>query len=226
MLVSVISFHFLVGTIAIVSGFMAILLPKGTVSHKYIGLSFLCSMLALGITGSIVAFFREVPISLMNGLFICYLVASSYKVIKQRPNTIDKLDKALLASSLLLLLGFIYFAIKASNAINGQLGGFGATAYIVFGSFAGLCFIGDIRFIKNKGLAGTQRLIRHLWRMMFPLFMSTTAFFLGQAKLLPPEFRKMEYLMIPVVFVIVSMVYWLIKVGKFKANQKLNNYSV
>ena len=216
MLNTTISFHFLVGAIAIISGFLAILIPKGKTAHKVLGQSFLFSMIALGVTGSYIAYFREVPLSLMNGLFLCYLTISAYKVIKQPANTVDKLDSLLLVSSLSLLLGFVYFTFQAANTIDGKLGGFGPIAYIAFGCFAGFCFIGDIRFIKNNGLAGKHRLLRHLWRMLFPLFMSTAAFFLGQAKLLPPEIRKMEYLLIPVVFVILSMIYWIIKVSTGK----------
>ncbi|KTF10034.1 hypothetical protein [Pseudoalteromonas sp. H105] len=62
-----------------------------------------------------------------------------------------------------------------------------------------------------------QKLVRHLWRMFFPMFMATAAFFLGQAKLFPKSLQSIELLVIPVLFVIISMVYWSAKVGMKKA---------
>ncbi len=62
------------------------------------------------------------------------------------------------------------------------------------------------------GLAGAQRLTRHLWRMCVAMFMATASFFLGQAKLFPPGVRQSGVLALPVLLVIGALVYWLVRV--------------
>jgi hypothetical protein len=44
------------------------------------------------------------------------------------------------------------------------------------------------------------------------MYLATSAFFLGQAKLLPEPMRNLALLAIPVVLVLLAMVYWLVRV--------------
>jgi integrase len=55
-----------------------------------------------------------------------------------------------------------------------------AGAYFFFGTVALLCAAGDVRVLLRGGLSGTQRLVRHLWRICFGWFIATISFFLGQ----------------------------------------------
>ena len=77
--------------------------------------------------------------------------------------------------------------------------------------------VADIRYLLKSGLSTANKLIRHLWRMFFPLFMATAAFFLGQAKLFPKSIQSIEILIIPVVFVFLSMIYWVFIVALKKS---------
>ena len=54
--------------------------------------------------------------------------------------------------------------------------------YIAFGTVMLLSAMADLRYVLKSGLSTVQKLVRHLWRMFFPMFMATAAFFLGQAK--------------------------------------------
>ena len=112
------------------------------------------------------------------------------------------------------MAAFAWYSYQTTQVTGGQLGGFGIQAYLVFGSVMAISMIADFRYLKRGGLAKNSRLARHLWRMFFPLFMSTAAFFLGQAKHLPESMQRIELLLIPVILVILSGVYWLIKVNK------------
>jgi len=63
--------------------------------------------------------------------------------------------------------------------------------------------------LARGSIAGVQRLLRHLWRMTFALFVATGSFFLGQAKVIPEPLRNFALLSIPVLFVLVALFYWL-----------------
>ncbi|BBN82556.1 hypothetical protein PA25_25410 [Pseudoalteromonas sp. A25] len=208
--IALLALHIIGGTVAVISGGSAQFFAKGKLAHKYVGLAFMGSILVLGVSGAIVAVLRDIPLSLFNGLMISYFVLSSYNTIKQPSKSVNVFDKWLLGIVLVLFVGFMVVGFQALTSAHGQIGGFGAPAYFIFGACALFCIVADIRFIKAGGVAGKSRIIRHLWRMFFPLFMSTSAFFLGQAKLFPQAFRKIELLLVPVVFVMVSMLVWLV----------------
>lgn len=205
--------HILAGTIAIISGFTAPFARKGQKIHRVLGLAFLVSILALGLSGAVVAWVREVPLSFLNGLLIGYFVVTSFSVIKQRPGSISLVDQSMAVIAALLTGGYVYYALQAADAPDGELAGFGSLAYVAFGMVALICALSDVRLLFKRGLAGRQRIVRHLWRMFFPLFMSTAAFFLGQAKLFPEPLQKIQLLLLPVAFVLLSMLIWIVVVG-------------
>ena len=43
--------------------------------------------------------------------------------------------------------------------------------YFFLGSIALLAAVGDVRMLVRGGISGTQRLMRHFWRMCFALFL-------------------------------------------------------
>ena len=216
MLSSIVIFHIFAGAIALLAGYTVICLPKGEACHKYLGRTYVVAMLSLGISGSYIAALRDVPLSMLNGLVLCYFVLSSLNIIWQKPNRTNLIDKILFVFLVMLTISFAWYTYQTTQAIDGQVGGFGAAAYVVFGSVMLICSLADSLYIKRGGLCGSTRLTRHVWRMFFPLLMSTAAFFLGQAKHLPELFQRIELLLIPVALVILSGGYWVLKVNKLK----------
>lgn len=214
MLTSILITHIVTGAIALLAGYAVIFLQKGKTGHKYLGRIYVVAMLALGLTGTYVALVREVPLSMLNGLVLCYFVLSSLNLIWQPPQQTNVFDKLLFGFVLLIVVGFVWYSYLTTQVEGGELGGFGIAPYLAFGSVMLFCCIGDVRYLKNGGASGNRRLVRHLWRMFFPLFMSTAAFFLGQAKHLPEAVQKIEILLFPVLLVILSLIYWVTKVSK------------
>jgi heme/copper-type cytochrome/quinol oxidase subunit 4 len=74
-----------------------------------------------------------------------------------------------------------------------------------------------MRILRSGNLRGSRRLVRHLWRMCFALFIATASFFLGQAKVFPQPIRIPALLALPVVAVLVTMLYWLWRVRTRRA---------
>jgi hypothetical protein len=62
-----------------------------------------------------------------------------------------------------------------------------------------------------KGAKNKFRTI-HLWHTCFALWIAAASFFLGQSDVFPEPLRIMTLLCIPVLFVLLLMFYWLVRV--------------
>jgi hypothetical protein len=204
--------HLIAGSIAIIAGFASLMFPKKSPQHKIAGNTFLLSILMLGITSVYVAYTRTIMLSLVNGVFICYLSSTSWMAIKRKAGCSGYFEKIALATVIGVAIMLIKFGLQAAQSDSGKLSGFGPQVFYFFATIAIIAAIADIRMLYLGGLKGKQRIIRHLWRMCFPMFMATAAFFLGQTKLFPEPMRKIELLAIPVVLVILFSGYWLYRV--------------
>ncbi|MBU2883191.1 DUF2306 domain-containing protein [Psychrosphaera sp. B3R10] len=216
-------FHICAGAIALLAGYSVIVAKKGQMAHKYLGRVYVVAMLALGLTGTYIAIIREIPLSMLNGLVLCYFVLSSINTIWQAPKQTNAYDKLLFTFVILITIGFGWYSYLITQLESKELGGFGIEAYLVFGSVMVLCCFGDCRFLIRGGLSGNSRLVRHLWRMFFPLLMSTAAFFLGQAKHLPESIQRIELLLLPVVLVVLTTIYWITKMQLKQIKTKAKN---
>jgi len=212
--------HALSGTIGILAGFATLLVEKATPRHMTLGTVFVIAMLFLGVSGSLVAYSRSISLSLINGLLLCYLIGSSWLTINNKANKPQIIEKMLAVIPLGLCFSLIHFAQVAAESPTGKLDSFSAPVFYFFAFIAGISFVSDIVYFMKGGYSGHQKTIRHLWRMCFPLFMATAAFFLGQAKLFPAPMQNIFLLAAPVVFVIIAMFYWLLKelVHNYKAS--------
>ena len=103
------------------------------------------------------------------------------------------------------------FAFEAL-ANGGQRNGMPAFPFFLFGVVGLLASFLDFRMIRSGGLRGAARLLRHLWRMSFALFIAAMSFFLGQAKVFPKPVRIPALLALPVLAVLVTLLYWLWRV--------------
>jgi hypothetical protein len=74
--------------------------------------------------------------------------------------------------------------------------------------------------IRAGGLRGNARTARHLWRMCIAMFIATGSFFAGQAKLFPDELRTPVLMFGPMLAVLATMAYWLVKLKRGKRGPK------
>jgi hypothetical protein len=80
------------------------------------------------------------------------------------------------------------------------------------GSVMLLAAAGDIRMVVRGGLSGAKRLMRHLWRMCFGLFIATGSFFLGQQQVFPAILRGSILLTVLAVLPLVLLIFWFFRV--------------
>jgi hypothetical protein len=83
---------------------------------------------------------------------------------------------------------------------------------LVIGTVILLAAFGDLRAIRERGLRGSRRLARHLWRMCFALFVATGSFFLGQMTFVPEPVRILPLLLVLAFAPIPFLLYWMWRV--------------
>jgi hypothetical protein len=197
--------HIIAGSLGILSGFAAMFLAKGSPRHRMAGNVYTISMLVMCASAFVVAaFIKPKNLNLLAAMLTFYLVASSWLTVRRRPEHPGRLEYATMAiGGLAALLGLV-FASRSSGGIVGF--------YLVFGTIAALSVASDIRYARRAAITHTQRLVRHLWRMGFTLFVATASLFLGQAKHMPAWVTGPKLNVFITLLSLGLLVYWLIRV--------------
>jgi len=204
--------HILTGSLSLLFGFVALYSAKGATLHRKSGRLFVYAMVTMAILGMTLAIVRnKAPeTNLPAGLFTSYLVITSLTTV--RPHS------ALGSRPSALLLMLVMLAVSAVDlvfglqALAGARSSWQAIPFFLFGSIGLLAVAGDIRILRTGPLTGGARLARHLWRMSFALLFASLSFVVQLPKFLPKEYRIPGLLMLPLLAVLVTMVYWLWRV--------------
>jgi uncharacterized membrane protein len=195
--------HVLAGTIAILAGFTALYSVKGLKLHRKSGMVFVCVMLVMAISGTVMAFGHPgTALNVPAGLVTAYLVITALATVRPRTVGSRRLDQAAMIAA---------FAIGAGallTAVSGRVRGGMAYPLVMFALVALFAGEGDRRMIRAGGLKGAARLRRHLWRMCTALFIAAGSFFLGPVRRIPEPLREPIFRLIPLV-VLLTMAYWL-----------------
>jgi hypothetical protein len=80
------------------------------------------------------------------------------------------------------------------------------------GSVAVVATVGDVRMLLRRGISGTRRIARHLWRMCFALFIASSSLFLARQQLFPELMRKTGTLVLLSILPLILMIFWLIRI--------------
>jgi len=205
--------HFAAGLVSIVAGTIALSAAKGGWLHKRSGLVFVTAMIVLGLTAAGIGTYESRPSQVFAGLLVTYLVFTAMTTVKSLPGVGRRLDIAL------MLLAFAYAAASLYGGVTEWLdptievvGRPRVVPPLVVGTVIMLAAIGDVRAIRARGLRGSGRLARHLWRMCFALFIATGSFFLGQMKFIPEPVRIVPLLLVLGFAPILFLFYWMWRV--------------
>ena len=201
--------HVAAGTIALVVGYLAFAYKKGSRAHRSVGKAFVFSMVLMGGFGAALAYAKPEFISSINGLLAAYLVTTGWVAIKRKKPGVFFFDKLAFGfASLLAFLDF-YFGSVALKSETGTFHGFPAVLYFFFGAVAALAAVLDAKMILQGGIAYHQKMIRHIWRMCFAMFLAAASFFLGQMQVFPVFLQSLPVLSLPVLTVLILMVFCL-----------------
>jgi Predicted membrane protein (DUF2306) len=208
--------HIAAGGLAIVLGAVALSVKKGGTLHRRSGLLFVCAMLLMGFSGSILGF-RKSPTdgNVFAGFAVAYFVGTALTTV--RP--MSTWTRAFNVAALPVVLGFAlsdYVAgVEAFNSPRGIRNGVPFQMLFFLAGVMTLAAIGDVRVIWFGLPRGGPRLARHLWRMCFALFVAVGSFFSIRervATILPEPFTTGPMRALPILLVFGAMFYWLWRV--------------
>lgn len=179
--------HIAGGATGILSGGVAMFARKGGRWHTVAGTVFFVSMLTMtGVAACTAPFLADGRwTNTTAAVFTLYLVATGWATVRRRPGEAGAFERgAVLVPLGIATMGLI---LVPWGLATGTADGF-ATVY-AFAAIAGLAAASDLRMIRRGGVAGRDRIVRHLWRMGLALFVATGSFFFGQQDRIPDAIR-------------------------------------
>jgi uncharacterized membrane protein len=213
--------HILGGILGFLSGSIALVARKGARLHRWSGDVFVVSMLCMAASGAVLALMRSQRLNVLAGVFTCYLVATAWSTVQRQEKT-KRLNIGLLLAGLAVGISSLAFAWDAAHRAAAKSGA--GAGFVAFGLIALLSATGDARMLLGAPISKVQRLVRHLWRMGFALFIATGSFFLGRAsdpvlrrvglraRLFTDAVRQTHLPEIPVLLVVVLTIFWLFRI--------------
>jgi hypothetical protein len=207
---SVLAIHVMGGLIAIVGGFAALAFRKGSLEHRNAGVTFFWGMMIMSVGAACLGYIRSELNDIVAAVTIAYLVTTARWAIQGEGIRDRFLEAGACVVAIVITVANVAFALPAANA-GGTLYGHPAMLYWISASITGLTASLDLNFVLRQGLSRKHRLVRHLWRMCFALWIAVASFFLGQMKVFPDVLRNAYLLATPVLIVFLAMIYWLVR---------------
>jgi uncharacterized membrane protein len=205
--------HIAGGITGIVAGTAAMIFRKGSPRHVLAGKIFVAAMLTMGAAAVYLAVIKHQPNNIGGGILTFYLILTAWLTARRRNRETDTYDWALLLIP--LTLGVLTWMSGIRLLRSGATSEDGVPVGMNF--FMGMVMLlaaaGDVRMLVRGGVAGTKRVVRHLWRMCFGWFIASGSFFLGQAmKVFPTVVFKSGLMIIPAVLPLVLLIFWFLRV--------------
>jgi hypothetical protein len=215
---SLLVLHISCAAVALLAGFAAMAFRKGSNWHGATGTVFFVSMIGMTASAAPMAvFLKPNRLNVVVSLLTLYLVVTAWRAAKQRLARTSSIDWLAMLFVLAVSLTGLTAGFQAAAAPRGTKDGMPAAIYFVFGTIALLCSVTDMRMLARGGVEGSQRIVRHLWRMCLALLIATLSFYPGQAKLFPMWLRETRLLLVPMVLVIGSMLLWRVRMSRRRA---------
>lgn len=198
--------------VGLLAGTLAMSFRKGTQPHRTSGNVFVASMLIMGACATYLAVLKHQPNNIFGGLLTFYLIATAWVAGRHRQQVTGSFDWIALAFAVTVGACMLTLGTRVALGRATQQPGVPIGMYFFMGSIPLIAAAGDIRMLARGGISGRPRLIRHLWRMCFGLFIATGSFFLGQQQVFPVAIRK-QYILVPLAILpLMLLIYWLVRV--------------
>jgi uncharacterized membrane protein len=213
--------HISAGMVGMVSGAAALILRKGSLRHALVGKVFVVSMLTMAATATYLAVLKHQDSNIGGGILTFYLVATAWLTARRKDGETSIFDwGALLVPVALGLLTWLQ-GIRMIHTGSPE-GNFRVGMSFFIGTVLLLAGAGDLRMLLRGGVFGKQRIVRHLWRMCFGLFIATGSFFLGQgSKIFPSIFRQSPLMLIPAFLPLLLLIFWVFRVRFTNAYKRM-----
>jgi len=221
----ILTVHILGGTVGLVSGTAAMCFRKGSHRHVLTGRIFVASMLTMGALAAYLAITRHQPNNIGGGIITVYLIGTAWLTARRKDGETSRLDWVLLliplANGILSWMAGLKVLRSGASSQNGVPVGM----ILFLGSVCLLAAAGDVRMLVRGGVAGVQRISRHLWRMCFGLFIAAGSFFFGGSnrrlrllstvglgKYLSPALFNTTLYLVLTTLPLILLIFWLVRV--------------
>jgi uncharacterized membrane protein len=216
----VLHIHVVAGGLAMALGAVALCAKKGGTIHRRSGLLFVCAMLVMGTTASILGFRKSATDPNVFAAFMtAYFVVTALTTVRPVSPWTSRIN----ATALTIAVGLALLAIVGgARAVNSPLNSPGGVPFRTIGVMSFilatallLAAAGDVRIMRFGVPRGGPRLARHLWRMCFALFIAAGSFFSIRervATILPEPFTTGPMRALPILLLFGAMFYWLWRV--------------
>ena len=205
--------HIAAGSVGIIAGTIALSTLKGGMRHRRSGLVFAVAMCVMASMAVVISLWPPInPGNVLQSMLTMYLIGTAILAVRARTETSRRIEIGALGVAASIALTHLTLGIVTLNSATGHIGGYTPPMFFVFGSIALASAVGDVRVLRARELRGAARLVRHLWRMCFALFIGTGSFFLGQADEFPVWLRIWPLLTLLGLFPLIAMLYWVWRV--------------
>jgi hypothetical protein len=213
--------HIAGGVVGILSGTAAMSFRKGSDRHAIAGKIFVAAMLIMAAAAVYLAFLKHQPTNVGGGVLTFYLIGTAWLTAKRKNGETSIFDWFALLIPLAIGVGAWLNGLQELRSHTEPTDGVPVGMNFFMGSVCLLAAAGDIRMLLGSAMVGVRRLVRHLWRMCFGLFIATGSFFLGQQQVFPVFLRNSIALLIPAILPLVLLIFWFVRVRFTKAYRKM-----
>lgn len=202
--------HVLAGVVALLAALGALATAKGGALHRGSGRVYVGAMVVMAATAAAMAAFIPERIFVVAGGLTLYLVVTGLLTVRPPPLQDESIHWVALGVGAGVALLAFTFGAEALSHKDGRLDGFPAWLYLLVGLVAAVGALADLYMLKLRAPVGRVRIMRHLWRMLAALVVTTAAFFLGQSQVFPELIRHWALLSLPALTSLALLIYWLV----------------
>lgn len=217
--------HIAGGIVGLLSGTAALCFRKGSPRHVLAGKVFVASMLTMSAAAVYIAILRHQSSNIGAGILTFYLIGTAWLTARRKDGETIRFDWIVFLIP--LTLGVLTWMNGINIVRSGASSQDGVPVGMTFfmGSVMLLAAAGDVRMLVRGGVSGTKRIVRHLWRMCFGLFIASGSFFLGPSnrplrllstvgvgQYLPPALFSMTVYLILTILPLILLVFWVFRV--------------
>jgi hypothetical protein len=201
-------FHATAGAIGIITGIIALLTRKGGRTHILAGRVFVAAIVTTAISATWLAIRSDELGFIGAGALVVYFMLTAWMAVRRPENQSGwfEIGAFLVAATGATFMYVAWLEARQSPEL------FNGLPILIFAVVATLCALGDLSVVLRRGLAGKQRIMRHLWRMHLGFFAAVGSFFPGQLEMFPvwiQNIRPIILLFIPPFSVAGIMLIWL-----------------
>lgn len=215
--------HTPAGTIGIIASIVILFTRKSTPFHRKMGRWFTASMLIMLTSAFVAALLKNSTGDMMLSAVITYTVFTAWLTTHHKKDETGVLEYV--ALTWIIAIGIAALFLHTGWLLETGI----PNLYPFWAIFAGLCAFGDIRNIRKGGLTGTQRIIRHVWRLGFSLLWAALALTDKTMKAQGsdvkelPQGEALYIIVIPIAVILIVIVCWLLDI-LFFSRKKFESY--